>query len=273
MRTGRPFAPVVGLVALVALAACTSDDSPEAEPAASTTTAPAPCLGLKRDVDELMFADADWLDEGEVVLLDEVRRVDGVESAMLLDPDETWSAIESVVGGGSVGSRPQFSPGAVAVELTEDADHARVGEELSVLDGYEGGFLRLAPESDLVFRPGRWGESDVVIFFDPSTETAAINAVRAEVEARPGVDSVRYLDQTAAYDEFVELFADSPELVATVSPDLLPASLRVLVQEDDLEEVEDLASAFEDAVGVRDVVVDPAILERTLGLTAALSGC
>jgi cell division protein FtsX len=258
---------------IAALGGCSSNDSPGSEQARETTTTSAQCLGIEGDLDALLLVDPSHLQAGGVALRDELRHVDGVDSVTLLDQDETWTAIVTAAGETWPGQRPEFAPAGVAIVLADDADHAEAGDRLSEVDGYEGGFFRPAPDGDLVFRRGRWGDADVVLFFDPATETGVIEVVRAEVEARPDVESVRYLDQDAAYEEFVELFADSPELVATVSPELLPASLRVLVQEDDLERVDELASAFEDAAGVRDVVVDPAMLERTLGLTEALSGC
>ena len=59
------------------------------------------------------------------------------------------------------------------------------------------------------------------------TADAAGTSLGEAVAAWQGVADVRYVSDDEVFEEFAELFADRPELVAGVSPGDLPSSLRV----------------------------------------------
>lgn len=89
--------------------------------------------------------------------------------------------------------------------------------------------------------------TDVVIYLcdtpavqvcDAPATDAQIDLVRAALAVDEAVAEVRHETQQQAYERFSELFADQPELVESVPPDALPASLRVtLVDDADIDNV------------------------------------
>jgi cell division transport system permease protein len=56
-----------------------------------------------------------------------------------------------------------------------------------------------------------------------------------------------------AFDEFRELFKDKPDLVNSVTPEILPPSYRVVPQNPDADAVTALAAQFENQPGVKQV--------------------
>jgi cell division transport system permease protein len=121
----------------------------------------------------------------------------------------------------------------------------------------------------------RWeGGIEFVIFMNPdaSTDTPEqIDAMRKELEANPGVESFKYVDQEGAYNEFKKLFADSPDLIATVSPEILPSSFRVVPVEKDANAIEDLADQFKDKAGVKEVALASETIQVIQSFTGRLS--
>jgi hypothetical protein len=73
----------------------------------------------------------------------------------------------------------------------------------------------------------------VIAFLDDSMIPDGAEQLAAQVRDWDGVRVVDFFSQTEALEEFREMFADQPELIATVEedPSILPASLRVEVQD------------------------------------------
>ena len=63
-----------------------------------------------------------------------------------------------------------------------------------------------------------------------------------------------YMDQDATHAEFEEIFADSPELLETVTAEMLPPSYRVTPTNPDVDVVRELGRQFQGKPGVRTVV-------------------
>lgn len=101
----------------------------------------------------------------------------------------------------------------------------------------------------------RWeGGIEFVVFMQPDATAEQIEAVRADLEANPVVEGFEYFDKDRAFEEFEDLFADSPELTENTSPEILPTSFRVVPVEKDADAVRDLGSQYEAKPGVREVV-------------------
>ena len=81
------------------------------------------------------------------------------------------------------------------------------------------------------------------------TRTSAPASTRAR-PSRAGPTSIR----TRPYEEFKDIFADTPELVEVVTADVMPPSYRIVPENPDADVVEELAAQFEERPGVRDVV-------------------
>jgi cell division transport system permease protein len=78
------------------------------------------------------------------------------------------------------------------------------------------------------------------------------------------VDTVFYESKEEAYDRFREQFADTPELVDSVSPDILPAAFRVKLKDPELYTV--VRDRFEARVGVEEIVDQRETLDDFLRL-------
>lgn len=101
----------------------------------------------------------------------------------------------------------------------------------------------------------RWqGGIEFVVFLNPNASQDQIDAVGRDLQASPEVEKVTFIDQKAAYEEFKQLFADSPQMVDTVSPEILPPSYRVVPVNKDADTVQALGKQFESKPGVRQVV-------------------
>src|SRR5690606_9532162 len=96
---------------------------------------------------------------------------------------------------------------------------------------------------------------EFVVFMQPDATGEQVEAMRVDLDENPSVDRYEYFDQEKAYDELKTLFKDSPELIETVEPEILPSSYRVVPVEKDAEAIADLASQFETKAGVREVVL------------------
>jgi cell division transport system permease protein len=101
----------------------------------------------------------------------------------------------------------------------------------------------------------RWqGGIEFVVFLQADATPEQIESVGNELANSPDVEQITFVDKQAAYEEFKRLFADSPEMVDTVEPDILPPQYKVvpLVKEADL--VEQLGTQFAEKPGVLRVV-------------------
>jgi cell division transport system permease protein len=102
----------------------------------------------------------------------------------------------------------------------------------------------------------RWqGGIEFVVFLNADASPEQIEVIGRELEESPDVESITYIDKDAAYEEFVSLFSDSPEMIDTVSPEILPPSYRVVPVNKEADLVEALAGQFTGQPGVREVVL------------------
>jgi cell division transport system permease protein len=97
---------------------------------------------------------------------------------------------------------------------------------------------------------------EFIVFMSPDAPQASLDAVAAELDANPQVEAVEFVDQEAAYREFQDIFKDDPQLLESVTADILPPSYRVTPVESDSDVVNGLAQSFIDQPGVREVVFD-----------------
>ncbi len=101
----------------------------------------------------------------------------------------------------------------------------------------------------------RWeGGIEFVIWVNPGASTEQQNAISDAVSTSPQIRDFTYVDQQEAYEEFKELFAETPELIEVVTLDVIPPSYRVVPADPDADVVEELASQFRGRPGVRRVV-------------------
>lgn len=84
-----------------------------------------------------------------------------------------------------------------------------------------------------------WQEGTHVVAFLKDPEQGGLDTegqlvLLDEVSSWSEVKGIRYVDKAGAFVEFQELFADRPDLVASIQPSILPASFRIELVDIDL---------------------------------------
>jgi cell division transport system permease protein len=114
----------------------------------------------------------------------------------------------------------------------------------------------------------RWqGGIEFIVFLQPDVTPDQADAVGRELKDNPDVKDVKFVDKQQAYDEFKLLFRNSPELVDTVTPDILPASWRVVPSNTDPNVIEAIGRQFEKKAGVMSVVFAKDTVESVMKVT------
>lgn len=143
----------------------------------------------------------------------------------------------------------------VASILTVTVSLALVGASLMLRSGVENATRR-------------WqGGIEFVIFLRTDATQQQIDSIADGLDQSPEVERVVFVNQQEAYAEFKTLFADSPELIDSITADDLPPSFRVEPVNKDVDAVESLGSTFEKRSGVDQVV----FASKTIRLIQQLS--
>ncbi len=115
------------------------------------------------------------------------------------------------------------------------------------------------------------GGVEFIVFMNPNATDAQIDAVRTELEDNPQIRSAEFCDQECAYEEFQELFADDPQLIENVEPEILPPSFKVKPVDAETDSVEALGAVFETQPGVREVAFSSEALKQVENFFGFLS--
>lgn len=100
----------------------------------------------------------------------------------------------------------------------------------------------------------RWQDGiEFIVFLQPGVPEGQLDAVERALEESPQVEDFHYLDQEAAFAEFKELFADTPQIVENTEPSAVPTSFRVVPLNKEPETIQTLTNAFEAQPGVYEV--------------------
>lgn len=97
------------------------------------------------------------------------------------------------------------------------------------------------------------GGIEFIVFMNPDAQPDQIELVRKAIEGSPDVKSHKYFDQNAAFEEFKQLFRDKPDLIQSVTAEVLPPSFRVVPKNPDSDAVTALSNTFVGQPGVRTV--------------------
>ena len=109
------------------------------------------------------------------------------------------------------------------------------------------------------------GGVELNIFLNPDIAQTQRDGLQAEIGAIPEVKRVSYVDQEAAYEEFKQMFANSPDMVESVTAKDLPPSFRVVPREPEL--VESIGERFQKREGVKEVVYAKETVDTLLKVT------
>lgn len=122
---------------------------------------------------------------------------------------------------------------------------------------------------------------DVVVFLEPDAPPGALGAV-ARTAGAVADDGVTIMSREDTYAEFLTLFADQPEITESVTPDILPTSVRFQVAErlgaeapfDSLAAVREVVLRYDDPIvdaQVDALLDDPAAIDRLQRLADPLA--
>src|SRR4051812_14833255 len=115
----------------------------------------------------------------------------------------------------------------------------------------------------------RWqGGIEFVVFLNPEATQDQIQAVGQDLQDNAGVEKVTFVDQQASYEEFKQLFSSSPEMVDSVTPEILPPSYRVVPVDKDAKAVELLGQQYQGKPGVKDVAFASATIRAVQSLAS-----
>ena len=94
----------------------------------------------------------------------------------------------------------------------------------------------------------------IVVVASEVTDDDRAEIIR-RIETINEIASFEFVDQTMLYDEFVEAFASTPEIIAVVTPEDMPLHYRLTLTDraDDVLAV-GIAGQFEGLAGIRDVI-------------------
>ena len=130
-------------------------------------------------------------------------------------------------------------------------------------------FTTLSARSIVENNTLRWQNGiHVVVFLDDRVTTTAHKQLETSLEEYPEVRTVDYFSKPEAKEEFKVLFKDQPELLAEVNYEILPASLRI-----NLNNPSDYQLIIERLDGnpaVKEIRTSGEAIERLLSLTDTL---
>ena len=112
------------------------------------------------------------------------------------------------------------------------------------------------------------GGVELSIFLNPDISVTQRDGIKAQLDAMPEVRRVAYVDQEAAYAEFKQMFANSPDMVESVSAKDLPPSFRVVPRQPELTEI--VGQRFNKREGVKEVVYAEDMVETLINFTGFL---
>ena len=130
-------------------------------------------------------------------------------------------------------------------------------------------FTTLSARSIVQDNTLRWQNGvHVVVFLDDRVTTTAHKQLETSLESYPEVRTVDYFSKPEAEEEFKNLFKDQPELLAEVDYEILPASLRVNLN--DPSNYELIIERLDGNPAVKEIRTSGEAIERLLSLTDTL---
>jgi cell division transport system permease protein len=106
------------------------------------------------------------------------------------------------------------------------------------------------------------GGIEFIVYLQPQVTEDQKASIQRDLDDNPDVREYTFVDQDETYEEFQRLFQNSPQLVETVTPEILPPSYRVAPRIQDPEVVKALGDLFETKPGVYEVVFAFEVVQR-----------
>ncbi|MGH2705002.1 MAG: permease-like cell division protein FtsX [Actinomycetota bacterium] len=116
---------------------------------------------------------------------------------------------------------------------------------------------------------GRWeGKVEINVFLRDDITPEQSKELGAAISAMPEVGRVFFVSQEKAFNEYKEMFKDSPQLYENVDPSALPASYRIKLK--DPKTVEAVRSRIEGQPGVDEVTFGGEAVKKLLRINTLL---
>ena len=106
------------------------------------------------------------------------------------------------------------------------------------------------------------GGIEFIVYLQPAITEDQKTSVQRDLDDNPDVRDYTFVNQDETFEEFKRLFANSPQLVETVTAEILPPSFRVAPRVQDPEVVKALGDQFETKPGVYEVVFAFEVVQR-----------
>jgi cell division transport system permease protein len=130
-------------------------------------------------------------------------------------------------------------------------------------------FTTLSARSIVQNNTLRWQNGiHVVVFLDDRVTTTAHKQLQTSLEGYPEVRTVDYFSKPEAEEEFKVLFKDQPELLAEVDYEILPASLRINLNNPSNYKL--IIERLDGNPAVKEIRTSGEAIERLLSLTDTL---
>ena len=129
-----------------------------------------------------------------------------------------------------------------------------------------GGFMLFQVAVDSA--TARWQDGvEFIVWMNTDTGTDEDSSVRNQLDESPGVERWEYVDREQSYEEFKELFEDTPEVLDITTPEEVPPYYRVVPTDPAPDIVEELASQFKGRPGVRSVTTAVEVIRDVQNLS------
>lgn len=106
------------------------------------------------------------------------------------------------------------------------------------------------------------GGIEFIIYLQPQITQDQKDSIQRALKANPDVREATFVNQDQTFEEFKRLFQSSPQLVESVTPEILPPSFRVAPRIQDPEVVKALGDQFSGKPGVYEVVFAFEVVQR-----------
>ncbi len=106
------------------------------------------------------------------------------------------------------------------------------------------------------------GGIEFIVYLQPAITQDQRDSIERDLSENPDVREATFVDQDETYEEFKRLFQNSPQLIETVTPEILPPSFRVAPTIQDPEVVKALGDQFATKPGVYEVVFAFEVVQR-----------
>ena len=106
------------------------------------------------------------------------------------------------------------------------------------------------------------GGIEFIVYLQPDASQEVIDSIGKSLRENPDVDHADFVDKDETLAEFRRLFADSRQLLESITADILPPSYRVAPKTQDPEVVQALGEVFRKKAGVYDVIFAFEVVKR-----------